>query len=118
MAYKFRTVFELMDWAAMRFDLNPEQRKQLFGILEANNVLKTAKSPGDEAVRIAKEIARESRQKVASRKSRVQNEAPVRRSRKKTIDKDVDEDDVEEETEYTYDAEIDDSDGDDSRWET
>jgi len=118
MAYKFRTVYELMDWAALRFDLNPEQRKQLFGILEANNVLKTAKSPGDEAVRIAKEIARESRQKVASRKSRAPNEAPVRRSKRKTIDKDLDDDEAEEDIEISYDADIDDSDGDDSRWET
>jgi hypothetical protein len=117
MAYKFRTVYELMDWAALRFDLNPEQRKQLYGILESKNILKTSKSPGDEAVRIAREIARESKPKVASRKSSVKSEAPVRRSKPKTIDKDIDEEDVEEDADDNYDTEIDDSDGDDSRWE-
>ena len=118
MSYKFRTVYELMDWAALRFDLNPEQRKQLYGMLESKNVLKNSKSPGDEAVRMAKEIVRESRPKVTSRKNKVTNDTPVRRAKPKALDKDLDEDDIDEDIDYGYDAEIDDSDGDDSRWET
>lgn len=113
MAIKFRTVYELMDWAALRFDLNPNQRKELYGMLESHDVLRKAKSPGDEAVRMAKQIARESKPKAVSGRKGKPNDSPPRRA-KPDIDPELDEDDIEDEMEYSYEVDSD----DDSRWET
>ncbi len=49
MSAKFKNAYELMDWAASRVDLDSEQRRRLYKIIEEKGLLERSKSPADEA---------------------------------------------------------------------
>ncbi|MFH1675633.1 MAG: hypothetical protein ABIC40_01325 [bacterium] len=69
MEIKFRTTFDLMDYTAQQFDLLPEQRKELYKILEEKNILKESKSPGKEAAKLAKQLIKRTAAKAKEAKS-------------------------------------------------
>ena len=58
-----------MDYTAQQFDLLPEQRKELYKILEEKNVLKESKDSTKEAAKLAKQLVKRTAAKAKESKS-------------------------------------------------
>jgi hypothetical protein len=86
MATRYRTVYELMNWAAEQHDLDPSQRKILYERLENEGILKSSKDPGKQASKYARELKKEADQlrKSVRKSNAVSDKASVKPSRKKS----------------------------------